>query len=261
MIKLDPRVHEAIAQSRSSSHGPPPGHEEQMLAQFHARLGGPPTDGGIDPSAGASVSAAGSVVHALKICAAVVGLTAAGLGGLWAVGAATRALGENQADVDRAPSIASAPVDRQPSKAEAEPRPLAPVPEQPDAAAAPAITPATAPASKTEQPLPTSSQATEAGASSASTLAAELALLDEAQRASPADALVLLERHAKEFPTGELRHERDSLRIIALCDLDRSSDAQEAVDRFVAAKPGPLLIRRALDRCGKKVSVPPTDLE
>lgn len=86
--------------------------------------------------------------------------------------------------------------------------------------------------------------------SEASSLAAELALLREAQRAlashDSSAALAALDRHEAEFPRGALAHERDVARIAALCEDGRRRDAAHVAAR---AEQRPA-IARALSRCG-----------
>ncbi|WP_181198095.1 hypothetical protein, partial [Enhygromyxa salina] len=95
---------------------------------------------------------------------------------------------------------------------------------------------------------------------SPATLAAELKLIQAAREAPPSEALALLERHAEQFGAGELSNERESLRVIALCELDRRAEAQRASERFIARHPGALLIARVRTACANKISLPTTDL-
>lgn len=81
------------------------------------------------------------------------------------------------------------------------------------------------------------------------TLAAELAVLRDAQRAlragDAAAALRGLEDHRARFPDGALARDRDVARIGALCELDRDDEAQ-ALAAFLGSDPA---IVRALSRC------------
>ena len=94
---------------------------------------------------------------------------------------------------------------------------------------------------------------------SRSILAAELALIQRARTAEPAQALLLLERHALDFPKGALSSEREALRAVAACTLDQLHDARAAVERLSALDPGPLLLQRVQAACGKKIGLPTTD--
>ena len=77
-------------------------------------------------------------------------------------------------------------------------------------------------------------------------LAAERALLDEAQRAlsagRSADALELVGRHAAEHPRGRLGEEREGLWIRALIAAGRSDEARVRAERFKRSHPRSLLL-------------------
>jgi hypothetical protein len=75
------------------------------------------------------------------------------------------------------------------------------------------------------------------------TLAAELALVGAAKRASTPDAaLVLLDQHAREYPNGAMVSEREALAVVALCQVDRTDEARARARVLIAARPGlPLL--------------------
>lgn len=84
-----------------------------------------------------------------------------------------------------------------------------------------------------------------------STLADELALLGEAQRAlrerQPERALSLAGRHASAFPSGTLGEERYAIETLARCMLGLAS-AQE-VNTFLARAPGSPLAARVREEC------------
>ena len=70
-------------------------------------------------------------------------------------------------------------------------------------------------------------------------LSRELALVDGARSAAdPTAALALLDRHAREFPNGQLTLDRDVMRVDALVRLGRVAEAHTAADRVVARAPG-----------------------
>jgi hypothetical protein len=76
-------------------------------------------------------------------------------------------------------------------------------------------------------------------------LAREARLLGDAERAyrsgDHAGALVLLDRHAREFPHGQLADERAVRHIVVLCSLGRTEQAVAEGRRFVQGRaPGPL---------------------
>jgi hypothetical protein len=247
MTQLDPRIPSALGRSRAS-HSPPAGCEDAMLAQFHARLGGPP-DGG-DGGAGPSYTAGAQLVYGVQIVAAVVGLTAAGLGGLWLGGKAIRA-----ANVPDHVRVDASEDDR-------------PEPEVEPPTNTEARLPGTEPTAPVEAlefaPLPQSSPARPTSASSPpttspTTLGAELQLIRAARDAPPLEALELIDRHAEQFPNGELSLEREGLRVIALCELGRLDEARRASERFVARSPGALLIQRVSTGCRDQISLPTTE--
>lgn len=87
----------------------------------------------------------------------------------------------------------------------------------------------------------------------ASTLAAEMALLAKAQRAlkrgDPTRALQLFDQHAREYPQGELSDERRVQRARALCDLGRETEALAAVEKFRKQRPNSPLVGKASRIC------------
>jgi ATP-dependent helicase YprA (DUF1998 family) len=75
------------------------------------------------------------------------------------------------------------------------------------------------------------------------TLAAEQALLDEAQRALAGDApaaIAILERHAARFPRGLLAEEREAMTVRALVATGRRDEARRRAAAFVATWPSSL---------------------
>lgn len=245
MSEIDQHTSDAIARLRDE-WSPPDGAEDRMLADFHARLGGPP-DGGDAPAGdggSGSVGAAGHGLYVAKIILAVAGLTAVGLGGVIVAAKLMRAV-EREPPTLREQPVATAVSDE---VEPVEPTPVETIEPEP-IAAAPLDAPPSAPVA---QPKP------RARAESKVDLAAELALLREARTAKPEQALALLDRHAREFPTGALTSEREALRAVALCTLDRLADAQAAVDRLVALDPGPLLRQRVSSACEQKIDLPTT---
>jgi hypothetical protein len=84
-----------------------------------------------------------------------------------------------------------------------------------------------------------------------STLAAETALLRDADRAlragDTATALARLDEHASRFPNGALAPERSAERLIVLCQLGVADS--RAVDRFLAARSGSPLAARVRRAC------------
>lgn len=86
-----------------------------------------------------------------------------------------------------------------------------------------------------------------------STLGEELSLLSAGQRAlnggEPKRALAKFERHASQFPNGELAPEREVKRIAALCALDRTDEADEVAKAFSKRYPGSPLVTKARQGC------------
>ncbi|MDO9020934.1 MAG: hypothetical protein Q8S73_00400 [Deltaproteobacteria bacterium] len=83
----------------------------------------------------------------------------------------------------------------------------------------------------------------------------EVALLREAQRALQSGgtvrALDLIERHASRYPDGAMREERLALRVVALCDAGRRSEARAAADRFVREAPRSVFVARVRSSCAE----------
>jgi RNA polymerase sigma-70 factor (ECF subfamily) len=131
---------------------------------------------------------------------------------------AVAAIERENTSVDRTPAIEPAPIvaDGLPTVAPAPAlaRPPAPTPPRPKpAAVAPTVVP------------PQSS------------LAAELALLEQARHAEPARALELAETHAREYPNGKLAPDALAIRVSALCELGRDADAARIAALLDRASP------------------------
>ena len=116
-----------------------------------------------------------------------------------------------------------------------------------DALAAPPTTHAATP------PLPATRAAPRPRPNSADTLEAETNDLREAQEAlrdhDAARALQLLDAQIARYGRGALEHERAAARIIALCDLRRTSEAKKALARFRQAYPRSPLLPRVQAAC------------
>jgi hypothetical protein len=200
MLELDDDTRRALSQR----YGPTPHAQDRVLAQLRGTLGGPvgPDTGGEGvPASGGT----GQVVWMAKICAATAGLTGAGLLVL-KLGASVLA----GADEPERAAVPAANIEV--SVPTPEPS-TAPAPEPPADLDAPS--PTTAPIQ-----TPTKPRASTTG----STLAAELALLEGAERirsSDPEAALARLDQHQQEFPTGILAPEREALRHEVRCALGR----------------------------------------
>ncbi|HWB76627.1 MAG TPA: hypothetical protein VG755_16795 [Nannocystaceae bacterium] len=84
-------------------------------------------------------------------------------------------------------------------------------------------------------------------------LAAELALLRDADAALDAgnakQALALLDRHAREYPRGQMVPERLLQKAIALCKLGKRDKSRAQIDKLLRAYPTTPLRARASDVC------------
>lgn len=145
--------------------------------------------------------------------------------------------------VVEAPRPPPAPVNVEPPPVEAPVPQPAPTPEP-----APVEPPAPPPpiaSKKPKQPPPTPTP--DPIEEDIDQLAREVALLDEARStltSAPTKALDVLERHAREFPTGALRSEADLLRLEALVKAERRSEASKLAKRLSAQHPsGPVAER------------------
>jgi hypothetical protein len=235
MVEHDELMRRAVAGVRAS-RSPTSEAQARVFAALERRLGGPLA--GVDASDGVDTvgPAPASTVPVTidwvaKVIGATVSLTAAGLLLLRiAVGAVqtTTVDGEPRRDertvsdtvdvVDVADTSvlrdhASEPMlEAVPVKPARTPVPAMPSPEPPELAPA-------------------------------NTLAAELALVGAAKRASTPDAaLMLLDQHAREYPSGVMASEREALAVVALCQLDRTGEARARARVLIAERPGlPLL--------------------
>ncbi len=93
----------------------------------------------------------------------------------------------------------------------------------------------------------------------ATSLAEETRLLEAAQRElarnQGAAALALLDEHVAKFPRGALSEERAAARILALCHLGRTAEAQRAAEAFVALAPQSPLVPRLKSSCATSPGV------
>ena len=97
------------------------------------------------------------------------------------------------------------------------------------------------------------SVASELPAAMSSSLSEEAALLQRAERAlaanAPTAALSVLAEHARLFPAGALREEREAARVLAFCALGRVAEARSLARAFVSASPGSVLVPRLERSC------------
>jgi len=134
------------------------------------------------------------------------------------------------------PGVVAGP-DNQPPKS---PLPPASTAEEVSARPAASVEPL-APSGKAQTPaLPSAGQ--------------ELALIQRATRAlnhgQAARALVALVEHGRRFPRGMLTPERQALRVLTLCKLERLPQGRRERDRFLARHAGSPLVERVRAACG-----------
>lgn len=91
-------------------------------------------------------------------------------------------------------------------------------------------------------------------------LQGEMRLLEAAQAELASGrgerALELLSRHEREFPDAALGEERAFARVIALCQLGRSTEARAAADAFLRAAPRSPLVLRLRKSCAFSADPP-----
>jgi hypothetical protein len=74
------------------------------------------------------------------------------------------------------------------------------------------------------------------------------------QRGNAAEALTLLDEHARRFPAGVLQEERTFERITALCMLGRAPEARGEAERFLREYPDTPLSTKTRGLCAKTLS-------
>jgi hypothetical protein len=185
----------------------------------------PPPAGGSPTTGTTAASSSGLRMGGAKLAAVVAATFAAGAG----VGAA----------VDRnlwaQPPVAAAtvylPAPPLPHGSTEDANPLLPTP--PPTGVVATVSVATASAAN---PGAHGSARPEASAAPASNLARERSLIDAARAGIARDhagaALEALRRHELEFPRGQLREERDAIRILALAGQGRRTEARALATRF-----------------------------
>lgn len=98
------------------------------------------------------------------------------------------------------------------------------------------------------------------GAAPPSSLEGEMRLVREAQESlrngKPEQALQLLDRHQVEHPNGALGEERSAARVVALCSLGRTHEAQQEAERFLRTWPQSPLAQRVRSACATNRTTP-----
>jgi hypothetical protein len=91
------------------------------------------------------------------------------------------------------------------------------------------------------------------GASPLPSIGDELHLVRGAQqhlnRGEPAAALSLLAEHARRFPSGVLREEREASRVLALCGMGKREAARALANDFIRLAPRSPFVDRVRDAC------------
>jgi hypothetical protein len=220
---------------------PPVGMQERIYRAITV-AGGPPEGSGGDPGTGGpGFGGPMDVVFAAKVVGATIGMTSAGVALLALTSMGIRAMNPVEPTRDRVtvvdrsadePGSATAAVEAAPLELESSTvatEPTSPIPDRQSIATSPSEPQSVA---------------------SASTLEAELALIQDARAAeSPSKRLAALEQHRDEFRDGVLADEREVMRIEALCALGRVDQAEQAAALFVAAKPAHPLRSRVEPAC------------
>ena len=102
-----------------------------------------------------------------------------------------------------------------------------------------------------------------APAPSVPAISQEMRLLEVAQRELSAQrasaALVSLQEHARRFPSGALSQEREAVRILALCQLGRQSEARRAAKVFLRSAGASPLVPRIRESCAMNSDISEMD--
>lgn len=243
MVEERERLSRAVEGLRAQ-RSPDPEARARVLAAVHATIGGPPGGG---PEGGGGTAGSGSAPGPItlgwvaKSVAATLALAGASLTLLTTGASAWTAEPEPLARADHSRDEAPAlEPSVEPSLPASPAQPAVLVTEARADPAPPRPSPRARAGSLEPKPTPDSRDS----------LARELALLDAAREASsPRAALASLDRHAREFPGGMLTPERDALRAIALCELDRVDEARTITLAWLAEHPASPFRDQLRDRC------------
>jgi hypothetical protein len=206
------------------SKGPSQRERERVFAALSSAIAT-----GAAASAAASMGAASKgglkaflMSHPLALSGAGLGVGCAIAVGVWFTRAPAPSVAPARCDAPCASAQASAntaPLETPPAPASSSEAPTLPAPAAPD------VTPDV----ESRAPIPRASGSKRPAAHSGD-LAAEAALLHQAhsayRRGQPAETLTLLREHAAKYPTTQLSVERGTLKVLALCALNRVDDAR-----------------------------------
>lgn len=235
------------------ARAPAEAEHDALWARIEASLDEGATGSGLEPLPATRPVAIGPVIAVVVAVAAVVvgaiALRPGRVGDASARRAPTQAVHETGS---REPAVASsergsvqAPVDGAP------PVPAAAVVREPGHGRTPRETPSA------REPLAPASAASEGATPEPSDgLLAEMALVHEARQAlrgdRPARALELLDAHARAFPAGQMREDRQVLRIEALCATGKAPQARAEAALFLRAFPGSAHAQRVRASCAER---------
>jgi hypothetical protein len=126
----------------------------------------------------------------------------------------------------------------------------------PPIAPSPDVTPALAP-SPPRPSTSTSTTATSSAANGGTPVDEEVRLVSLAysllQAGDPAHALAVLDEHARRFPDGKLAESAKVTRILALCQVGRTSEARSERDGFLSRYPRSPFSNRVRSSCSEQV--------
>jgi hypothetical protein len=244
MTSFDPETRAALQLIRSA-RTPDAAHIERAWGAMQVRIvdGPPPMDLGPGEARGG--------IRPLVLATAAAALVVLAVGATRLAGEWTRSDDRGDAGLtsyEQTPPVVEAPAP-------------APAPENLEPAITPSVAPdeveaiaPTKPAPMSRAPRRTkSSTVAEPAAPSSSDLEAELRLLAQANAAMRegrnADALRVLEQHAREFPRGQLAPERDYKRAKVTCELGQVEAARKLAKSFVRAYPRSPMRAKARDIC------------
>jgi len=217
MTELDEDVQRRLVDAYRSK-GPSAAERERVFAALSSAI----AVGTVAPVAAASPSAFKTFLlsHPIALSGVGLGVSCAVALGVW---------------LARAPVPAAAPALCAATCASAQPSAsiAAPIEAPPSSASASeAPTESTAPAPEVERNTPPTARAptSKRGAPHSGDLAAEAALLHQAhsayRRGQAAETLALLREHAAKYPSTQLSVERGTLKVLALCSLNRIDEAR-----------------------------------
>lgn len=244
------REAQAIIDAARGADDPSPGDHQRVRAAVYAELGIPGAGAAASGHGATASSASATGLTTSLVLKLVLGVVL--VGGLVAGGVA---LFRSSAP---APTVSEASVDPIARPESTEPLATAPTspapPRIPSEARREAATESKEPAPEATRTKPrTPPRAPAPAPTTLETLRAEKALIDEASRAlaagDGATAMAALDRHARQFPRGQLASERMGTRVLALCAQGRTADAARDAQRFLARYPRHPMAARVRASC------------